>query len=319
MSVVPHKEYYMKDGVSFQVQDVLFRVPRYMLETSSPILSKMLEDVGPADPPLLLPDIESDEFEHLLAFLYPLTPQLVSDSQNNISRRNEIQQWISILRLATVWDMQSIRMAAMEILSHSVRDPMTKIALGKRYNHIPWLREGFTFLCVRPEPLSVVEASQLTKEDIIACAAARENIRGLKGISFPTEGSYSSLYREYDKLLANQLVRSIVESSFLFPKEELPIERENLQNESQTKVKAKTGDEAPKFQFIPNGVVASVKEFSFSPRLLQHWGKDSWEPRLFLLTGSESNKLTGKPAVKEYLAGLSCLLLLTMGILVITW
>lgn len=43
-----------------------------MLETSSPVISQMLENVGPADPPLLLPDIGSDEFEHLLAFLYPL-------------------------------------------------------------------------------------------------------------------------------------------------------------------------------------------------------------------------------------------------------
>lgn len=225
-------------------------------------------------------------------------------------------------------------MAAMEILSHSVRDPMTKIALGKQYNHTPWLREGFTILCVRPAPLSVVEASQLTKEDIIACAAAREGIRGLKGIRPPLEGS-SSAYRDYEKLFTSEIscrsecqtvdepildqnVRNIVESFFLFPKEGVSAEEEEFKStQSQLEAKTTTSGGAPKLQFIPN-VIASVKELPFSQRLLQRC-KGSWEPRLSSLAGSESRNLTGKLAVKEYLAGLSCLLLLTMGILVITW
>lgn len=51
---------------------MLFRVPRYMLENSSPVLSKMLETAGQADSPIFLSEIKSDEFEDLLAFLYPL-------------------------------------------------------------------------------------------------------------------------------------------------------------------------------------------------------------------------------------------------------
>lgn len=112
------------------------------------------------------------------------------------------------MHLATIWDMQTIRLAAMQILSHSVQDPMTKIALGKQYDYIPWLKEGFTVLCVRPEPLSVVEASQLTTKDIVACAAARESIRGVRGVTLPTRGRLSA-YPEYEALLNSEVVLNL--------------------------------------------------------------------------------------------------------------
>lgn len=75
-----------------------------------------------------------------------------------------------------MWEMTEIRTVAMQLLSQ-IRNPFTKISLGREYGHSPWLREGFTMLCLRQEPITANEAVQLTKEDVIACAAAREEIR----------------------------------------------------------------------------------------------------------------------------------------------
>ena len=75
-----------------------------------------------------------------------------------------------------MWEMSEIRTVAMRLLSQ-IRNPFTKITLGREYGHSPWLSEGFIMLCLRPEPITANEAVQLTKEDVIACAAAREEIR----------------------------------------------------------------------------------------------------------------------------------------------
>ena len=85
-------------------------------------------------------------------------------------------QWIAILRVATMWEMTEIRTVAMQLLSN-IRCPFTKISLGREYGNVSWIKEGFIILCLRPEPLNIDEAVQLTKGDVIACAAAREEIR----------------------------------------------------------------------------------------------------------------------------------------------
>jgi hypothetical protein len=104
-----------------------------------------------------------------------------------VSRLWEEQQWTAILRLATMWQMAEIRTVAMRILSQS-RFPFNKITLGREYGHSPWIKEGFTMLCLRPEALTASEAVELTKEDVIACAAAREEIR----LRFPPRDRWSA-------------------------------------------------------------------------------------------------------------------------------
>ncbi|KAF8583081.1 hypothetical protein K439DRAFT_1634745 [Ramaria rubella] len=171
MAPVCHEHYYMKDGVTFLVENTLFRVPRYMLETTSPVFAAMLSDVRPDATPISLRDATSVEFERLLTFLYPLAPPV-----DTVAKPWDEHQWTSILRLATMWEMAEIRAVAMRLLGQ-IHDPFMKVTLGRQYGHQPWIKEGFMMLCLRPEPLTVEEGVQLTKEDVIACAAAREEIR----------------------------------------------------------------------------------------------------------------------------------------------
>ncbi|KAF8493310.1 hypothetical protein JB92DRAFT_3127466 [Gautieria morchelliformis] len=217
MAPTQHELYYMKDGVSFLVENTLFRVPRYMLENTSPVFSAMLSDVRADADPIALPRVTSADFVCLLSFLYPLIPQV-----NAVPRLWEVEQWTAILRLATMWQMAEIRTVAMQILSQS-RCPFTKITLGREYGHSPWIKEGFTMLCLRPEALTASEAVQLTKDDVVACAAAREEVR----LRFPPGDRRSagwvdhsrrihskSINAESDPLPNNRVVRQIVNRAF---------------------------------------------------------------------------------------------------------
>lgn len=73
-----------------------------------------------------------------------------------------------------------------------------------------------------------------------------------------------------------------------------------------------TSNEALRLQFIPN------LELSILPQKFQNWGRDVWEARLVLRPKVSYNPFA-QPAIREYLAGISCLLVLTVGILVVTW
>ena len=55
--------------------------------------------------------------------------------------------------------------------------PISKICLGRHYDHSPWIREGFLDLCLRKHPLTEDEASGLNIPEIIGISAAREKIR----------------------------------------------------------------------------------------------------------------------------------------------
>ncbi|KIJ27504.1 hypothetical protein M422DRAFT_105471, partial [Sphaerobolus stellatus SS14] len=172
-----HPQYYLKDGVVLQVEKTLFKVPRYMFENSSRLLADMLSEVptNNDDLPVELQDVTPVEFEHLVKFLYPLKP-IASPTDPTSSEHLDISQWLSILRLSTLFEMPSLLEVSKHFLSSSITDPIQKIILGRTYDHQPWVKEGFTALCLRENPLSHDEGKMLSKEDVISLAAAREEV-----------------------------------------------------------------------------------------------------------------------------------------------
>jgi hypothetical protein len=89
-----------------------------------------------------------------------------------------LQEWTSILHLASKWGFASIRSLAI----HSIlplASPVDKIALARTYGFGDWLLDAFVALCKRPEPLSDDEAERMIKSDIAKIARAREAARVL--------------------------------------------------------------------------------------------------------------------------------------------
>ena len=85
-------------------------------------------------------------------------------------------EWQSVLHLAVTWEMTQVRIFAIEKLS-SCASSMTKIFLGRRYSHYPWIRAGFLDLCLRDGPLTDAEGSRLDWKEILKVSRAREIIR----------------------------------------------------------------------------------------------------------------------------------------------
>ncbi|KAJ6548871.1 hypothetical protein B0H19DRAFT_1074677 [Mycena capillaripes] len=104
------KTYYL-DSITFQVEDYLFKVPRYHFERNSEIFASTLTlpvtgDVegGSNQNPIKLDGVSSVDFERLLVVLYPLHRE---DPMPTLSK----DHWISVLKLATFWQPELSRYA----------------------------------------------------------------------------------------------------------------------------------------------------------------------------------------------------------------
>ena len=75
-----------------------------------------------------------------------------------------------------MWEMGNIHSLAIAQLS-SCASPLSKITLGRKYDHPPWIRDGFLQLCLRPEALAMEEAEGLSLKDVVGVAQARERMR----------------------------------------------------------------------------------------------------------------------------------------------
>ncbi|KAF8586644.1 hypothetical protein K439DRAFT_1340407 [Ramaria rubella] len=176
---VRHSSYYFRDGVIFLVEGFLFKIPRYQLERNSPFFEGMFSlPNGPEDSdgltdekPIHIPQVLSIDFERLLALLYPLT--LDYATYTDTWKRDE---WLSILNLASMWEITRARELAIEELEKCL-SPFEKIIFGRKYDHVFWVQKGFTHLCLREEYLTSAEANQMSKEDIRNYGKVREVIR----------------------------------------------------------------------------------------------------------------------------------------------
>ncbi|KAJ7177236.1 hypothetical protein C8R43DRAFT_974563 [Mycena crocata] len=145
-------ERYYFETVTFQVEDRLFKVPRYHFERNSEIFAATFslptgdtdEPEGLSDRnPIKLEGISSADFEHLLAVLYPLEVPIPTMSKDC---------WISILKLATLWRFLSIRQLAISHLDVEVKDNAEGIVLARKYHVGTWLRSGIQALVKAPHP-----------------------------------------------------------------------------------------------------------------------------------------------------------------------
>ncbi|KAF7354223.1 hypothetical protein MVEN_01110100 [Mycena venus] len=140
---VPDKTYYL-DSIIFQVEDRLFKVPRYHFERNSEIFAStfMLPVTGDVEGssdqnPVKLEGISSVDFERLLVVLYPLEDPMPTLSKDH---------WISVLKLSTLWRLLATRALAIRHLDAEVRNGAEGIVLGKKYHVASWLRSGYTAL-----------------------------------------------------------------------------------------------------------------------------------------------------------------------------
>ncbi|KAJ8076671.1 hypothetical protein AAF712_000305 [Marasmius tenuissimus] len=142
-----HELFYI-ETVVFKVNNTLFKVPsRYLHEQSEvfAFASSMSDPNGEGvegqsdERPVNLPlpdDASTEDFVQLVKVIYPLTVHLPAPS--NLDR----DQWTSVLKLSTFWELSEIRDLAIAEISNTDLTLIDKVVLGRNYRVRPWLLEG---------------------------------------------------------------------------------------------------------------------------------------------------------------------------------
>ncbi|KAI6040626.1 hypothetical protein EDC04DRAFT_1459445 [Pisolithus marmoratus] len=181
-----HLEFYTHT-VTFLVEDCLFRIPREPLEAESIVFRDMFR-LPQGDPetveglsdtrPVILQGVSKKEFESLLRALMC--------RQHGTHRGSDLDhdQWISVLKLSTMWEFDELRNAAIQYLDPSSQrlHPVDKFVLALQYDIKKWLLPTLLELAARAEPINTEEGHRIGLENVVKLAAVREDIEKLKVI-----------------------------------------------------------------------------------------------------------------------------------------
>jgi len=93
-----------------------------------------------------------------------------------------VDEWTSVLHLATRWEFDCIRKLAIHKLEGMTISPVDKIVLARQFNiSSPWALSAYTDICQRPDTLTVSEARVLGFETAMRIYQLREKLRGGNG------------------------------------------------------------------------------------------------------------------------------------------
>ncbi|KDQ50878.1 hypothetical protein JAAARDRAFT_545472 [Jaapia argillacea MUCL 33604] len=173
---IRHQLYYL-DTMIIQVEGTLYKVPRHSLEKLSTAFQSaatlaqgdQLQEGSNDDNPIRLDGVKSIDFERLLRVIYPL--------QIGVPVVLRWDEWWSVLRLATMFDFESIRKLAIEKMScdRVGRGDVDVILAARECGVREWLLPAYQALARRREMLSVADAERLGWEDGIAILQIRES------------------------------------------------------------------------------------------------------------------------------------------------
>ncbi|CCL98133.1 uncharacterized protein FIBRA_00127 [Fibroporia radiculosa] len=119
--------------------------------------------------PIHLSGVTSQDFERLLSLFYP---QNVIDGD-----LSTVDEWTSVLALATRWDFAGHRDLAIARLAQ-LASPVDRILLARKYVVEAWLGPAYLALCKRDEALTMEEGERLGMKDVIMLSDIRQAIRG---------------------------------------------------------------------------------------------------------------------------------------------
>ncbi|KAI0657073.1 hypothetical protein C8Q70DRAFT_289643 [Cubamyces menziesii] len=169
-------EFYCRD-IIFQVEGVLFKVSRRPFEEDSeafksafalPPLDSPEGIEGSCDAnPIELGGVVADEFRSLLRVLFP--------GAHDISRSMSKDQWISALKLATMWDFENVRLKAIAELSKLVPQHGERVRLARVYDIPGWIESALKEL-VQQDTLTASDLEALGWATVAKLIQIRESV-----------------------------------------------------------------------------------------------------------------------------------------------
>jgi len=167
----PINESFYFEDIVFLVDGMLFKVHRRDFELGSevfegmfkapPEVGKPVEGSSP-DHPLQLDGIKRDDFVQLLKVMYPTPSTEISLTRD---------EWISVLKLSTMWQFNVIRNQAIDSLQHL--PPRRRVALAQEFNISEWLLPALKELAEQKEPIGVKDVEEIGLDFALKLAHVR--------------------------------------------------------------------------------------------------------------------------------------------------
>ncbi|KAH6908556.1 hypothetical protein BKA70DRAFT_272412 [Coprinopsis sp. MPI-PUGE-AT-0042] len=147
----------LKTCVLSQVENKLYSIPTGFLKQQSEAFAGMfsLDNCSEGlsdDSPIVLEGYKSADFDNLLKVLIP---RPLAPSPPILSK----DEWISTLKLSTVWQMDEIRRVSISKLSEISIPAIEKVALAREYHVAKWLREGISTLASDTHAVKIEEVA----------------------------------------------------------------------------------------------------------------------------------------------------------------
>ncbi|KAH6908603.1 hypothetical protein BKA70DRAFT_1280297 [Coprinopsis sp. MPI-PUGE-AT-0042] len=128
----------------FRVENTLYDIPKHALTDHSEVFAGMflLSDAEgiTEDNPIILDGYKSTEFEALLKLLLPRRTSVTFDYKPKLTK----DEWIGVLKLATVWKMNAVQELAITELSKIYLELGEKLQLARQYHVAKWFLEAVT-------------------------------------------------------------------------------------------------------------------------------------------------------------------------------
>ncbi|VDC03770.1 unnamed protein product [Peniophora sp. CBMAI 1063] len=159
-----HERYFFDlELLTFSVQGTLYRIHSQFFTQFSTYWATRLANAESNNYPLILDDVNVKEIDALLSILYPV-PQ---------ENPRTLEDWQSILRLATMWGFKEQRNQAITALEPRL-SPLQRLCLARAHGIEIWVHPAFVAMILRPKTLSLAEAEQLSLQDTMHIMTARE-------------------------------------------------------------------------------------------------------------------------------------------------
>ncbi|KAK0459142.1 uncharacterized protein EV420DRAFT_1538552 [Desarmillaria tabescens] len=182
-----NKDFYWENS-TFLVEDELFRAPRYQFIKHSETFGAMFTlpqadadavEGNTDDKPIHLQGVSKTDFERLLNFMYPL------DVLHASKQKRSLEEWISILKLSTMWVMSEIRTSA---ISHIMErreevEAVERITLGRTHDIPALVRSGIVTLVNQDGGVSERQAMLIGWETALRIQWVRDKLMASRGYS----------------------------------------------------------------------------------------------------------------------------------------
>ncbi|KZT03945.1 uncharacterized protein LAESUDRAFT_715869 [Laetiporus sulphureus 93-53] len=180
-----HNRFYIEDGNEiFLIEFTLFKIHRSVLQSRSVVFETMfslippdnVSKVGNSDGnPIRLEGTSAIDFERLLAVLYP--------SDFRCMDLHTFDEWMSVIELATKYQMDDVREFAVEKATRS-GSLAQRIVMARQYDLPDLLEKARLDICERRGPISLRDARLLGVDELAILCKSREDARGRRSACY---------------------------------------------------------------------------------------------------------------------------------------